>query len=80
MMATLHCRACDEVLRDGPRREHSVQRILGDLLRAEVAEKQVRSIRCRLAAAKLPLAKELADFDFKASNGRVGTGASHGST
>jgi DNA replication protein DnaC len=71
MMATLHLSgmraAFDEVLRDGLRREHSVQRILGDLLRAEVVEKQVRSIRYRLAAAKLPLAKELADFDFKAS-------------
>ena len=71
MMATLHLSgmraAFDEVLRDGLRREHSVQRVLGNLLKAEVAEKQVRSIRYRLAAAKLPLAKELSDFDFKAS-------------
>ncbi len=71
MMATLHLSgmrsAFDETMREGLRREYPVQRILGDLLKAEVAEKQARSIRYRLSAAKLPLAKELADFDFSAS-------------
>ena len=41
--------------------------ILGDLLEAELAEKRARSIRYRLGMAKLPLAKELEDFDFTAS-------------
>lgn len=59
--------AFDEVVTEGVRRNHPVTRILGDLLRAELAEKQTRSIRYRLAAAKLPLAKELADFDLSAS-------------
>lgn len=62
MMQDLHLAgmraAYDEVMADGIRRQHSVQRILGDLRQAEVAEKQARSIRYRLASAKLPLAKE----------------------
>jgi DNA replication protein DnaC len=71
MMAELHLSgmraAYDDVITDGVRHQHSIQRILGDLLKAEVAEKQVRSIRYRLASAKLPLAKELTDFDFAVS-------------
>jgi len=71
MMSDLHLSgmraAYDDVITDGLRRQHSVQGILGDLLKAEVAEKQARSIRYRLGAAKLPLAKELADFDFAVS-------------
>lgn len=71
MMSDLHLSgmraAYDDVISDGVRRQHSAQHILGDLLKAELAEKQVRSIRYRLAAAKLPLAKEMADFDFSAS-------------
>ncbi|MBF0304613.1 MAG: ATP-binding protein [Alphaproteobacteria bacterium] len=71
MMSELHLSgmraAYDEVMSDGIRRQHPAQRILGDLLLAELAEKRVRSIRYRLAAARLPLAKELADFDFSAS-------------
>jgi DNA replication protein DnaC len=57
----------DELLREALRCGHAIQRILGDLLKAELAEKRARSIRYRLAAAKLPLMKELAEFDFKAS-------------
>ena len=38
--------------------------IIGDLLQAEVAEKQARSIKYQIAIARLPLAKELATFDF----------------
>jgi DNA replication protein DnaC len=71
MMSDLHLSgmraAYDDAITDGIRRQHSVQRILGDLLKAEVAEKQVRSIRYRLASAKLPLAKEMANFDFAVS-------------
>ena len=56
--------AFDEVMADGLKRQHSAPRIMGDLLAAEIAEKQARSIRYQAAAAKLPLAKELAEFDF----------------
>ena len=38
--------------------------IIGDLLQAEITEKQARSIKYQIAIARLPLAKELATFDF----------------
>lgn len=56
--------AFDEVLATGLKRRHSVPQIIGELLRAEIAEKQARSIKYQLTIAKLPLAKELADFRF----------------
>ena len=56
--------AFDEVIADGLKRQHPVQRIVGDLLRAEIAEKQARSIKYQLTSAKLPLAKDLEDFQF----------------
>jgi len=37
---------------------------LGDLLAAEIAEKKARSIKYQLSVAKLPLAKDLDEFDF----------------
>ncbi len=36
-----------------------------DLLRAEISEKQARSIKYQLTIAKLPLAKDIDDFVFK---------------
>jgi hypothetical protein len=36
----------------------------GDLLSAEIAEKQARSIKYQLTVAKLPLAKDIDNFDF----------------
>jgi DNA replication protein DnaC len=56
--------AFDELLADGIKRQHSALRIVGELLKAEIAEKQARSIKYQMTIAKLPLAKELADFDF----------------
>jgi DNA replication protein DnaC len=56
--------AFDEVLANGVKRQHPVPKIVGDLLKAEIAEKQARSIKYQLTIAKLPLAKELADFEF----------------
>ena len=57
--------AFDEVMANGLKRRHEPQRIIGELLKAEVAEKQARSIKYQLTIAKLPLAKDLTDFDFK---------------
>jgi DNA replication protein DnaC len=62
-LAGMHA-AFDEVVANGLKRQHPVPQIVGDLLRAEIAEKQARSIKYRLTTAKLPLAKELADFEF----------------
>jgi DNA replication protein DnaC len=56
--------AFDEVLANGIKRQHPVQQIIGDLLRAEIAAKQARSIKYQITVSKLPWAKELADFDF----------------
>ena len=56
--------AYDEVMASGLKRQHEPPRIVGDLLSAEIAEKQARSIKYQLTIAKLPLAKDLDDFDF----------------
>jgi DNA replication protein DnaC len=55
----------DEIIANGIKRRHEPQRIIGDLLKAELADKAARSIKYQLGIAKLPLAKELADFQFK---------------
>src|SRR5258707_14516453 len=46
------------------KRQHEPQRIVGDLLNAEISEKQARSIKYQLTIAKLPLAKDLNVFHF----------------
>jgi len=56
--------AYDEVMANGIKREHEPPRIVGDLLQSEIAEKQARSIRYQLTVAKLPLAKDIEEFDF----------------
>jgi DNA replication protein DnaC len=57
--------AFDEVMTTAIKRQHQPQRVLGDLLKAEVAEKRARSIKYQLTVAKLPLAKDLTDFVFE---------------
>ena len=59
--------AYDDILADGLKRRHPVQQIIGTLLQVEIADKTARSIKYQMASAKLPTAKELADFDFAAS-------------
>lgn len=56
--------AYDEIMGNGIKRQHEPPRIVGDLLQSEIAEKQARSIRYQLLIAKLPLAKDIDDFDF----------------
>jgi len=56
--------AYDEVMTTGIKRRHEPPRIVGDLLSAEIAEKQARSIKYQLTIAKLPLAKDIDNFDF----------------
>jgi DNA replication protein DnaC len=55
----------DEIVPTGVKRQHSFERILGSLLKAEIAEKHARSIRYQMGIAKLPLAKEIEEFVFK---------------
>src|SRR5436305_11750543 len=56
--------AYDEVMTTGIKRRHEPPRIVGDLLSAEIAEKQAHSIKYQLTIAKLPLAKDIEEFDF----------------
>ncbi len=57
--------AFDEIMATAVKRQHEPQRIVGDLLNAEINEKQARSIKYQLTIAKLPLAKDLEDFQFE---------------
>jgi DNA replication protein DnaC len=56
--------AYDEIIATAVKRQHEPQRFVGDLLTAEISEKQVRSIKYQIAIAKLPLAKDIDDFVF----------------
>lgn len=56
--------AYDEVMATGIKRRHEPPRIVGDLLSVEIAEKKARSIKYQLTIAKLPLAKDLDEFNF----------------
>src|SRR5258706_562365 len=57
--------AFDEIMATAVKRQHEPQRIVGDLLNAEINEKHARSIKYQLTIAKLPLAKDLDDFQFE---------------
>jgi DNA replication protein DnaC len=56
--------AFDEIIGTAVKRQHEPVRIVGDLLTAEISEKQARSIRYQISIAKLPLAKDVDDFGF----------------
>jgi DNA replication protein DnaC len=56
--------AFDEIITTAVKRQHEPQRIVGDLLTAEITEKQARSIKYQITIAKLPLAKDVDDFVF----------------
>jgi DNA replication protein DnaC len=68
MMGTLQLAgmraAYDEIVTTGVKRQHGVEKVIGALLRAEIAAKHARSINYQMGIAKLPLAKELADLSF----------------
>jgi DNA replication protein DnaC len=56
--------AYDEIMATGIKRQHEPPHIVGDLLQAEINEKQTRSIKYQITIAKLPLAKDLNGFEF----------------
>jgi DNA replication protein DnaC len=60
--------AFDEVMAVAVKRQHEPQRVVGDLLKAEIDEKKARSIKYQLTIAKLPLAKDLEDFRFEGTS------------
>ena len=57
--------AYDEIVSPGVKRNQGVERIIAALLKAEIETKKARSINYQMTIAKLPLAKELAELDFK---------------
>lgn len=62
MKATL-----DEILATGIKTRSTPDKILCDLLEAEMAERRVRSIRYRMGLARFPVDKDLDRFDFSVS-------------
>ena len=59
--------AYDEIITTAVKRQHEPQQIIGELLNAEISEKKARSIKYQMTIAKMPLAKELEEFDFEAA-------------
>lgn len=57
----------DEILAAGIKSRATPEKILCDLLEAEMAERKVRSIRYRMGLARFPVDKDLDRFDFMAS-------------
>jgi DNA replication protein DnaC len=57
----------DEVLATGIKHRATPEKILLDLLEAELAERQAKSIRYRMGLAKFPVDKDLDRFDFTTS-------------
>jgi CRISPR/Cas system CSM-associated protein Csm5 (group 7 of RAMP superfamily) len=57
--------AYDESISTAVKPQHEPQQIVGDLLNAEISEKQARSIKYQMTIAKLPLAKEVDEFSFE---------------
>src|ERR1700723_173117 len=64
--------AYDETLATALKRKHEPQRFVGDLLKAEISEKQARSIKYQLTVAKLPLAKDVDRANQLEPEGRAG--------
>ena len=54
----------DEIMATAIKRQHEPQRIVGDLLNAEINEKRARSINYQFTIAKLPLSKDIAVISF----------------
>jgi DNA replication protein DnaC len=56
--------AFDQIVGAAVKRQHEPQRVIGDFIAAEIAEKQARSIKYQITLAKLPLAKDVEEFQF----------------
>src|SRR4051812_19796681 len=59
--------AYDDIVTTAVKRRHEPQRVVSDLLTAELSEKQARSIKYQIAIARLPMAKEIDEFVFDAT-------------
>ena len=54
----------DEVLSNGRKSRDTTEKIILELLKAEAAERRMRSIRYRMGQARFPVLKDLDSFDF----------------
>ena len=59
--------AFDEVITLATKRRHSAERVVGELLAAQLADVQSRATAYRMGNAKFPVMKALGEFDFAAS-------------
>ena len=59
--------AYDEVITTAVKRQHEPPKLVGSLLAAEISEKQARSIKYQMTITKLPLAKEVDEFEFEST-------------
>jgi DNA replication protein DnaC len=59
--------AYDEVVTTAVKRQHEPPKLVGSLLAAEISEKQARSIKYQMTITKLPLAKEVGEFEFEST-------------
>ena len=76
--------AYDELMATAVRRQHEPQRVVGDLLAAEINEKKARSVKYQITSAKLPFAREIEEFTFEGTSslpvGWLGSSAASMST
>lgn len=56
--------AYDKIIASSIKRQHEPPHIVGNLLQSKIAEKQARSIKYQITVAKLPLAKDIDNFNF----------------
>ena len=59
--------AVDELAKQGSPAYLSAQEMLGTLLKAEMAEREVRSISYQMKSARFPVYRDLSSFDFSQS-------------
>lgn len=59
--------AVDELANQGSPAYQSAQEMLGTLLKAEMAEREVRSISYQMKSARFPVYRDLSSFDFSQS-------------
>jgi DNA replication protein DnaC len=71
LMAKLKLRgmraAYDEVMTTAAKRQHAPERVVAELLAAQLADVQSRATAYRMGQARFPVAKTLGEFDFAAS-------------
>lgn len=56
--------AFDAIIATAVKRQHEPSHVVGDLLQAEISEKQARSIKYQITISKLPLARDIDEFVF----------------